>query len=60
MNNIARNDSYAAYSDATYRLTEALSVTAGLRYTRDVKRFQWENGRFAAPVLESIRATVSL
>jgi iron complex outermembrane recepter protein len=29
------NKSYAAYGEATYDLTDALSITAGLRYTQD-------------------------
>jgi iron complex outermembrane recepter protein len=34
-----RNKSYAAYGEATYDLTDALSITAGLRYTRDEYQF---------------------
>lgn len=39
-NNIARidNDSYAAFGQGTFRITEKLSVTGGLRYTREEKR----------------------
>lgn len=33
-----RTDSYAAYAQASYDLTEALTVTGGLRYTRDRKK----------------------
>ena len=33
------NQSYAAFAQATYDLTEKLSVTAGLRYTEDKKNF---------------------
>lgn len=32
-----KTDSYAAFGQASYSITEALSVTAGLRYTRDDK-----------------------
>jgi iron complex outermembrane recepter protein len=33
------NDSYAAFSQLTYDLTEQLSLTGGLRYTHEVRRF---------------------
>ena len=32
-------DSYAIYGQATYSLTDALRLTAGLRYTEDEKDF---------------------
>lgn len=32
-------DSYAVYGEGTYQLTDALSVTAGLRWTKDEKEF---------------------
>jgi iron complex outermembrane receptor protein len=32
-------DSYALYGEATYSVTDALSVTAGLRWTRDEKEY---------------------
>jgi iron complex outermembrane receptor protein len=34
-----KNDSYAAFGQATYDLTDQLSFTAGLRYTHEVRRF---------------------
>jgi iron complex outermembrane receptor protein len=34
-----RNDSYAAFGQVTYDLTERLSVTAGLRYSDETRRF---------------------
>jgi iron complex outermembrane receptor protein len=34
-----KSTSYAAYADLTYELTDALSVNAGGRYTKDEKRF---------------------
>jgi iron complex outermembrane receptor protein len=37
--NLVKNTSYAAYGQATYNLTEALSFTAGLRYTKETKRY---------------------
>ena len=33
------NDSYAAFGQLTYKLTDQLSITAGARYTRDERRF---------------------
>lgn len=33
------NDSIAAFAQATFDVTDALSVTGGIRYTRDKKRF---------------------
>ncbi len=35
-------DSYAAFAHASYRLLEPLSVTAGIRYTREEKKFEAE------------------
>jgi iron complex outermembrane receptor protein len=60
MNNRAANDSYAAFGDATYKVTDRLSLTAGIRYTHDLKRFTWTNGGFDAPGLEAISAPGSL
>ncbi|MFA6112506.1 MAG: TonB-dependent receptor [Sphingomonas sp.] len=60
MNNRAANDSYAAFGDATYKLTDRLSLTAGIRYTHDLKRFTWTNGGFVAPGLDAISAPGSL
>jgi iron complex outermembrane receptor protein len=36
---IVRNSSIAIYGQATYNITDALSITAGFRYTEDKKRF---------------------
>lgn len=33
------NDSYAAYAQATFEVTDRLSITPGIRYTDEVKRF---------------------
>jgi iron complex outermembrane receptor protein len=60
MNNRAANDSYAAFGDATYKLTDRLSLTAGIRYTHDLKKFTWSNGTFIAPGLDAISAPGSL
>ena len=42
-------NSYAAFSQATYSLTEKLSLTAGLRYTKDEKEAQGE--RYLPPAM---------
>lgn len=60
MNNRAANDSYAAFGDATYKVTDRLSLTAGIRYTHDLKKFTWSNGTFIAPGLDAISAPGSL
>lgn len=60
MNNRAANDSYAAFGDATYKVTDGLSLTAGIRYTHDLKRFTWTNVGFVAPGLDAISAPGSL
>lgn len=60
MNNRAANDSLAAFGDATYKVTERLSLTAGIRYTRDLKKFTWTNGGFDAFGLETLTAPGAL
>ncbi|CAN5839068.1 TonB-dependent receptor [soil metagenome] len=60
MNNRAANDSYAAFGDATYKVTDRLSLTAGIRYTHDLKKFTWSNGPFFASGLDAISAPGSL
>lgn len=37
------NHSHAVYGQATWRLTDAISVTAGARYTESTKRFKIKN-----------------
>lgn len=49
------SESYAAYGQATYRVTESVGVTAGLRYTEDEKKgvnkgFQFAGLPYADPV----------
>ncbi len=39
------NETYAAYAQATYRLSEQFAITAGLRYTEDKTRSVFSNGR---------------
>lgn len=60
MNNRAANDSYAAFADATFTVTPRLSLTAGIRYTRDLKKFTWLNGGFDGHGLETITAPGAL
>lgn len=43
MNNEANTKSMAAFGDATWQISDAWSLTAGLRYTRDEKKFGWYN-----------------
>ncbi|HWK35289.1 TonB-dependent receptor, partial [Sphingomonas sp.] len=60
MNNRVANDSLAAFADATFKVTPRLSLTAGIRYTHDVKKFSWLNGGFAAPGLDAVVAPGAL
>lgn len=60
MNNRAANDSYAAFGDATFKVTDRLSLTAGIRYTHDKKRFTWLNGGFDGGGLETTTAPGAL
>jgi iron complex outermembrane receptor protein len=48
------NDSVAAYAQGTYAITDRLSLTAGVRYTRDEKEFvsdQYLVTGFASPLV---------
>src|SRR5690606_35841157 len=40
---VQKTDAYAAFGQATYKLTDALSLTAGLRFTRDDTRFTYDS-----------------
>ncbi|UIJ46752.1 TonB-dependent receptor [Sphingomonas cannabina] len=60
MSNRAANDSLAAFADATFKVTPRLSLTAGIRYTRDIKRFSWFNGGFSSPGLDAAVAPGAL
>jgi len=60
MTNDARNRSFAVYGDASYDVSPKLSLTAGIRYTHDRKRFGWENGAYIAPGLAAISAPGAL
>ncbi len=46
------SDSYAAFGEATWHLTDKLAATAGLRYTQEEK-----NGRFASTVSGGLATT---
>lgn len=35
----AKNDTYAAFVEGTYKVTDAVGITAGIRYTKDKKHF---------------------
>jgi iron complex outermembrane recepter protein len=42
-------ESYAAYAQASYAITEQLKLTAGVRYTRDKKDFAFANANAILP-----------
>ncbi len=46
----AKTESLAAYAQASYALTDTLKFTAGLRFTRDKKDFQFANERSVVPL----------
>ena len=64
----ADTDSYAVFGQATYRITDALNFTAGLRWTRDEKTFDIDQQLTAdvlafppfAPLLNPALNSVSL
>ncbi|MBJ7438131.1 MAG: TonB-dependent receptor [Sphingopyxis sp.] len=60
MNNLAVNDSFAAFADATFEVTPRLKLTAGIRYTHDKKDFTWLNGGFDGGGLETTTAPGAL
>src|SRR5690606_28212283 len=43
------NESYSAYGQATYQLTDSLSFTGGLRYTEDTKARKGTNQTTLGP-----------
>ncbi len=45
----AETESYAAYAQASYAITEQLKVTGGIRYTRDSKDFAFANANAILP-----------
>lgn len=52
-----RNESVAAFGQATYDITDQLHLTVGLRYTRDSKRFTVDTG--AVPGLQFIHVNLA-
>lgn len=40
---VQKTDAYAAFGQASYQLTDALTFTAGLRFTRDDKKFTYDS-----------------
>ena len=60
IDNRAANDSFAAFGDATFKVTPRFSITAGIRYTHDLKKFTWFNGGFNGHGLETITAPGAL
>lgn len=46
-------EAFAAFADVILDVTDRLSVTAGVRYTRDKKSFSWLNGPRLAPGLDA-------
>ena len=53
------SDSYAAYAQGTYDLTDTLSLTAGLRYTNDTKD-GWYQGVKNNPVDSMVNETTEM
>ena len=54
-----KTDSYAAYANASYSLTEALRLSAGVRWTHEVKDYFRTTSTFSsAPILNSVRPFV--
>ena len=50
-------DSYALFGQADYSVTERLKVTAGLRWTKDEKDFQFDFERFAGNFFDLLTCT---
>lgn len=51
---------FAVFADVIYAVTDRLSFTAGLRYTRDEKSFSWLNGPRVAPSLDATLEAVGV
>jgi iron complex outermembrane receptor protein len=49
-NQVPETESRAAYGQINYNLTPALTVTAGARYTRDLKSFKYANANSVLPL----------
>lgn len=50
----AKTKSLAGYTQASYALTDRLKVTAGIRYTRDKKDFQFANANAVLPLVGGV------
>ncbi len=46
---VAKTESYAAYAQASYAITEQLKLTGGIRYTEDTKDFKFANANAILP-----------
>lgn len=44
---------FAVFGDVIWKATDKLSLTAGIRYTKDEKSFSWLNGPRVAPELDA-------
>jgi iron complex outermembrane receptor protein len=53
-NNIVDNDSWAAFTQWTYQVTEPLSLTGGVRYTEETKRSYPDQFDFATPTVKQV------
>ncbi len=53
-NNKVENDSWAAFTQWTYDVTERLSFTAGARYTEETKRSYPDQFDFATPTIKQV------
>ena len=53
----AKTKSLAAYAQASFAITDQLKATAGLRYTRDRKDFQFANANSVLPLVGGIPQT---
>jgi iron complex outermembrane receptor protein len=52
--NIVDNDSWAAFTQWTYQITEPLSVTGGVRYTEETKRSYPDQYDFSTPAVKQV------
>lgn len=57
--NVTDNNSYAGFGQGTYKLTDRLSLTGGLRFTRDEKKYALDHRRPVSGVPVIAPTTVS-
>jgi iron complex outermembrane recepter protein len=50
--------SFAAFGDVIWHVTDRANLTVGLRYTRDTKEFTWKNGPHETPELDALVASL--